>query len=100
MLYSELAETFDRLDKTSSRLEMASILSEFFRTVDTGSLKNCVYLSQGKLHPDFFAEEFGMADKLVLRAIGFVSGTPDKDVEKLWVKEGDPGVAAEVLIGI
>jgi DNA ligase-1 len=100
MLYSELAGTFDKLDKTSSRLEMAAILSEFFRTVDADSLKDCVYLSQGKLHPDFYAQEFGMADKLVLKAIGFVSGTSEKDVEKLWIKEGDPGVVAEILIGV
>ena len=30
MLFSELAETFDRLESTSSRLEMTDILAGYF----------------------------------------------------------------------
>ncbi|MDR3282026.1 MAG: ATP-dependent DNA ligase [Candidatus Methanoplasma sp.] len=98
MLYSELASAFERLDATSSRLEMTSILSEFFRSLDPGSLRDAVYLSQGKLHPDYFPQEFGMADKLVLRAVAMASAKPYEEVEKLWIKEGDPGTVAELLI--
>lgn len=99
MLYSELAETFDRLESTGSRLEMASILAGFFRTADKGELRNIIYLSQGKLHPDFEPQVLGMADRLVLKAISFTSGTPEQKTEELWVKTGDPGEVAETLIG-
>jgi DNA ligase I, ATP-dependent (dnl1) len=98
MLYSDLAEVFDRLEGTSSRLEMTSILSDFFKTLDPASLKDIVYLSQGRLHPEFQGQELGMADKLVLKSIAFVSGTPENDVEALWIKEGDPGTVAETLV--
>lgn len=98
MLFSEIAEVFDELERTSSRLEMTSILSEFFRMLDPGSLKDVVYLSQGKLHPDFYPNELGMADKLVLRSIAFVSGTSESKVEDMWKKEGDPGTVAESLV--
>ncbi|MDR1690304.1 MAG: ATP-dependent DNA ligase [Candidatus Methanoplasma sp.] len=98
MLFSEVADVFNRLEGTSSRLEMASILSEFFRTLDPEPLRNIVYLSQGKLHPDFYAQELGMADKLVLRSVAFVSGTSEDSMSDLWKKEGDPGKIAEILI--
>ena len=99
MDFADVAKMFDRLESTSSRLEMTSILAEFFRTVPKEELRDLVYIIQGKLHPDFFQIEFGMADKLILRAIAFTSGATDAKVEELWLKEGDPGTVAEMLIG-
>ncbi len=98
MLYSDLAETFDRLEATSSRLEMTTILADFFRTVDTDRLREVVYLSQGKLHPDFHPQVLGMADRLVLKAIAIASGHSEKSIEELWVETGDPGEVAERMM--
>jgi|GEM_PF-12434 len=98
MLYSELAETFDRLESTTSRLEMATIMAGFFRTVDPKELRGIVYLSQGKLHPDFFPQVLGMSDKLVLKAIAIASGHSEKEIEGMWIKTGDPGEVAEKMM--
>lgn len=98
MLYSELADTFDRLESTRSRLEMTDILADFFRKADKQELRDVVYLSQGKLHPDFVPGVLGMADRLVLKAIAFTSGTPEDKTEALWIETGDPGIVAETLI--
>ena len=99
MDFADIAKMFDRLEATSARLEMTSILVDFFKTVPADELRDLVYIIQGKLHPDFYQIEFGMADRLILRAIAFTSGTPDSKVEELWLKEGDPGTVAEMLIG-
>ena len=99
MDFSDIAKMFDELESTSARLEMTAILADFFKGCDPHDLKEIIYLSQGKLHPDFYGVELGMADKLVLRAIAFTSGTKDSKVEEMWVKEGDPGAVAEKLIG-
>ena len=98
MQFSKLAEMFDRLESTSSRLEMTDILSGFFRTVEPAELRQVIYLSVGRLHPEFYPQELGMADKLVLKAIASVSGRTPKEVEDLWIKTGDPGEVAETLI--
>jgi DNA ligase-1 len=98
MLYSDIAAVFDTIERTSSRLEMTSILADLFRTLDPVTLRNVVYLSQGKLHPDFFPQKLGMSDKLVLKAISLTSGFSEDHAEKLWVKEGDPGAVAETLL--
>ena len=99
MDFTDIAKMFDRLESTSARLEMTAILADFFKDCNPDDLRSIIYLSQGKLHPDFYGVELGMADKLVLRAIAFTSGTKDSKVEEMWVKEGDPGAVAEKLIG-
>ncbi len=99
MDFADIAEMFDRLESTSARLEMTSILADFFKTVPKNELRDLVYIIQGKLHPDFYQIEFGMADRLILRAIAFTSGTPEDKVEELWLKDGDTGTVAEKLIG-
>ncbi len=98
MLFRELADVFDRLEGTSSRLEMTETLAGFFRKVGPGDIGRTIYLSVGRLHPDFVPLELGMADKLVLRAVASVSGRSMAEVEDLWTKTGDPGEAAERLI--
>jgi DNA ligase-1 len=98
MDFAEISAVFDRLEATSSRLEMTTILADFFKIPSPAELRNIIYLSQGKLHPDFYPLELGMADKLVLRAIAFTSSTPEAKVEDLWLKKGDPGEVAEMLI--
>ena len=98
MLYSDLAETFDRLESTGSRLEMTSILADFLRGADKRELRSIVYLSQGKLHPDFVPGVLGMADRLVMKAIAKASGNPDEKVEKLTIETGDLGQVAETMI--
>lgn len=98
MLYSELAETFDRLESTTKRLEMTDILADFFGRTDPGELRSIVYLSQGKLHPDFVPGVLGMADRLVLKAIAVTSGSSVERADELMVETGDPGIVAERLL--
>lgn len=97
MLFSEITDVFDRMESTGSRLEMASIMSELFRNVDPAALRDIVYLTQGKLHPDFHPDKLGMAEKLVLRTIVFTTGVKEDDAERMWVQEGDLGTLAEKL---
>lgn len=98
MLYSEIADVFGRLEATGSRLEMTSILAEFFGRLEPSELRNVIYLSQGRLHPDFYPIELGMADRLVLKAVAKAAGYPEEEAERIWQKEGDPGIVAEDLI--
>ncbi len=98
MLYSDLARTFDRLESTGSRLEMTAILAEFLAGADKKELRSIIYLSQGKLHPDFVPGVLGMADRLVMKAIAEASGNPEPVVDKMIVETGDPGQVAETLM--
>ena len=66
MKFSSIAKVFDNLESTASRLEMTSILAEFFKILDPEDIKSIIYLTQGKIAPDFVGIELGMADRLAL----------------------------------
>jgi len=95
MLFRELADTYERLEATSSRLEMTDILAEAFRQFDPSEIKMATYLTQGQLYPDFNPLKLGMADKMILKAIAFASGARESEVQELMLKEGDPGLVAQ-----
>ncbi len=95
MLFRVLVDTYERLEATTSRLEMADILAEFFREAEPEVLRKAIYLTQGQLYPDFYPQKLGMADKLLLRTLAFVTGMKESAIQELQLKEGDLGVVAE-----
>ncbi|HSV42508.1 MAG TPA: ATP-dependent DNA ligase [Methanomassiliicoccales archaeon] len=97
MLFRVLVDTYERLDATSSRLEMTDILAEFFRQAEPGVIRKTVYLTQGQLYPDFHQQKLGMADKLLLRTLSFVTGIRETQIQDIQLKEGDLGSVAEQL---
>ena len=94
MLFRELVDTYGELERTSSRLEMTDILSQFFKKADRGSLRKAVYLTQGQLYPDFNQQKLGMADKLLFRTLAFATGRKESTIQELMIREGDPGQVA------
>ncbi|HEV2390475.1 MAG TPA: ATP-dependent DNA ligase, partial [Nitrososphaerales archaeon] len=56
------------------------------------------YLMQGKLRPDYEGVELGIAEKLALRALATASGKTAQEVKDAYVKAGDIGSAAQVLL--
>ena len=99
MEYSVLAETYKRIEATTKRLEMTSILVELFKATPPGIIDKVVYLTQGRLYPDFLGIELGLADKLAIKALSFVTGLKEDDITKRWMKEGDLGLVAEAVVG-
>jgi DNA ligase-1 len=54
-----------------------------------------VYLTQGKIYPDFVGLEIGVAEKLAIKALARASGTKDAELLQLLSKVGDIGEVAE-----
>ncbi|NYT11556.1 MAG: ATP-dependent DNA ligase [Methanomassiliicoccales archaeon] len=99
MLFRDLVEVFDSLESTASRLEMTDYLSDFFSRVSCNDIDKIVYLTQGKLFPDFYPEKLGIADKLLLKALAFTSGIKESEIQEIWLREGDPGIVAREVFG-
>jgi DNA ligase-1 len=96
MLYSTLVEFYERLEATAKRLEMTDILAELFRVAEAEELEHLIYLTQGKIHPDWTGEpEIGMAEKMVVATISRASGYKKNKVEAILSESGDVGLAAE-----
>ena len=98
MKFIILAETFDKLEKVSSRIQMTNILVDLFKKTPKEVIDKVVYLMQGKLWPDWKGlPELGVGEKLLIKAIAMAYGKSEKEVESLYKKEGDLGRVAETL---
>ncbi len=96
MLYATLVETYDRLEATTKRLEMTDILAGLLKEAKPDELEMVIYLTQGKIHPDWTGEpEIGMAERMVIETVVKASGLKKSEVEALTAETGDIGFAAE-----
>ncbi|MEM2989064.1 MAG: ATP-dependent DNA ligase [Candidatus Bathyarchaeia archaeon] len=98
MRYSIIADAYERIEATTKRLEMTELLADLFRRTPKGIIDKVVYLSQGKICPDYMGIELGVAEKLAIRAIAASSGKREGEVEELYRRVGDLGRATEVLL--
>ncbi|MDI6858905.1 MAG: ATP-dependent DNA ligase [Methanocellales archaeon] len=98
MEYARLVGAYENIDATTKRLEMTGHLVELFRETPPDLIDRVVYLSQGKLYPDFVGIEMGMDEKLAIRSLSLSSGYSESKIESEWKRSGDLGLtAAEVL---
>ncbi|RLI92734.1 MAG: DNA ligase [Candidatus Altiarchaeales archaeon] len=98
MDFSTLVEIYEKLEKTTSRLEMTSIVSEFLSTVPDDKLPVILLFLMGRVFPIWSDKELGVGSKLVIKAISNVSGIPEFRIEDKIRETGDTGLAAESLL--
>jgi len=98
MLYSELCEIYEKLEKTPSRLEKTEILSSFLKKIKKEENKEILYLLKGRIFPDYDSREIGISEQLTIKALGRATGTEKDKIVKEWKKSGDLGEVAFILI--
>lgn len=99
MRYRDLVELYEKLEKTTKRLEKTHHISEFLKKVKTEELDSIMLLLQGKVFPKHEQKKIGVADRLVMKSISIATGIEANDVEKEWKRRGDLGLVAESLTG-
>jgi DNA ligase-1 len=99
LIYSTLADTYEKLEAITKRLEMTDILADLFRKTNLDAIGMVVYLTQGKIHPDWMGKpEIGMAEKMASKAVSRVIDVAEKDFIESVKKMGDIGFAAEKFL--
>ena len=98
MEFSTLAEIFQRMEKTSKRIELTNILVELLKKTPKEILPNVVYLLQGIIRPNFEGVELGIAEKLAIHAISKSSGLSIKKIEDDYREGGDLGLTASNIL--
>src|SRR3990167_6722754 len=95
MKFSEFAVYIEQIEKASSRLTMTNLLAELFKKLNKEEIEKSVYLLQGRLAPIFNSIEFGMAEKMVGRAV-IIALNLDKKTFKHEINQiGDLGRTTE-----
>jgi len=98
MQYTKLIGIYEKLEKTTKRLEKTYLIAGFLKTIPTEDIQEIVLLIQGKLFPNWDEHKIGVASRLVIKAINKATGINTKKVENEWKKTGDLGIVAENLI--
>ena len=93
-----MVDVYDKVSKTTKRLEITEMLVGFLKECPADVIDKVVYLTQGKLYPDFVPVDFGIADRLIVRGIAHSTATPESYVDRLYKKMGDLGKVAEELL--
>ncbi|MFH0749362.1 MAG: ATP-dependent DNA ligase [Candidatus Gottesmanbacteria bacterium] len=97
MTFQELAIYVQKLESTPSRNTMTEILADLFTHASMSEIGEICYLLQGRVAPLYEAIEFGVADRLMIRAIAASYKVQESHVTTLFKKHGDLGRAAEVI---
>ena len=98
MEYSLLVDAYEKIESTTKRLEMTELLVSLFKKTPPNLIDKVVYLTQGRLYPEYVGIELGVAEKLALRALSLASGVSMEEVESELKKTGDIGLTAERIL--
>jgi DNA ligase-1 len=94
MLFAKLSSYFDRLEKTSGRLEMTAILADLLREAGDDEVRQICYFALGRLGPLYEALDFKIAGKLMLRILARAYNVSEEEVKKMFGDLGDLGDVA------
>jgi DNA ligase-1 len=92
----DFSKYLQRLEQTSKRLEITSILVELIEKLDVDEIDKAMYLAQGYLAAPFAGLKFNIADKMMFRIIEAALSTPSKlvtvaQITEEYKKTGDLG---------
>ena len=96
--YSLIADAYEKIEAATKRLEMTDHLVKILKETPKEVIDKIVYLTQGKLYPDFLGIEIGIAEKLAIRAVARATGHSEKEIEEDLRKTGDLGETAQKFL--
>ena len=98
LLYSRIVQTYQKIEATKKRLEITKLLVDLLKETPSEIIDKVVYLTQGKLYPDYLGIEIGIAEKLAIKAVAIVTGVKESRIADEYRRRGDLGDAAEALL--
>jgi len=96
--YAIIADSYAKIEATTKRLEMTDLLVDLLKRTPKQVIDKVVYLTQGRIYPDFVGVEIGVAEKLAIKALGRASGARESEIEEDLRNSGDIGETAQRFI--
>ncbi|AMQ19517.1 ATP-dependent DNA ligase [Thermococcus peptonophilus] len=98
MRYSELADLYRRLEKTTLKTLKTKFVADFLKKTPDDLLEIVPYLILGKVFPDWDERELGVGEKLLIKAVSMATGVPEKEIEDSIRDTGDLGESVALAI--
>ncbi|MFP3130354.1 MAG: ATP-dependent DNA ligase [Nitrososphaeria archaeon] len=96
--FKVVVDHFIQMEDTTKRTELTSILAHLFNSVKPSEIDKVIYLTQGKIYPDYIGVELGVAEKTIIRALSKYSGLSEEKIEDEYKKLGDLGDVAKNVV--
>ncbi len=97
MLFKELVDVFEKLRKTSSRLEKTAIIADFIKGVPADDLPVIVAFLTGRVFPLWDERKIGIASQTIIKIISTITYNPENKVVESYKNTGHLGVTAEEM---
>ena len=97
MKYLKLAEFYQRIEKSRRRTDIINALVDLFRETPKELTDKVVFLSLGRIAPEYTGLEYNFGEKLAIRALARVLKISSIEIEKKVREEGDLGEAGKKL---
>lgn len=97
MKFKSLATYLEKLEKTSSRNEITSILADLFEKSDKEEIEKIVYLVLGQLAPNYKGVVLNIAERMMWKILAQAYDTEEIKIKEMFKKEGDLGNVAYLL---
>ena len=98
MRYSELAELYRRLEKTTLKTLKTKFVADFLKRTPEDLLEVIPYLILGKVFPDWDERELGVGEKLLIKAVSMATGVPEREIENSIKDTGDLGESVALAL--
>ena len=98
MRYSELAELYRRLEKTTLKTLKTKFVADFLKKTPDELLEIVPYLILGKVFPDWDERELGVGEKLLIKAVSMATGVPEREIENSVRDTGDLGESVALAL--
>ena len=96
--YEVLCKTFEEIEKTTKRLEILQIITNFFRLVmilTPENLKEVVYLCVNQIAPAYEGLELGVGETILMKALAETTGRSTTKIKSDMEYFGDLGLLAQ-----
>jgi DNA ligase 1 len=98
MRFHELTEFFEKIERSSGRLRMYSVIGDLFRRATAPEVAIVAYLCEGGLLPPWAGLETGIGEQMAIQAISAATGQSVAQVRQRYRKAGDLGTVAEQIL--
>lgn len=95
MDFKQVAQTFEAIERESSRIAITQLLSDLFRQAKADEIGIICNLSLGLLRPSYVGTQFNVAEKTMLQIVASSLGLPVDVVKKRSQELGDVGLVVQ-----
>lgn len=92
MKFYVVAECFDTIEQTSSRLEMTELLADLLGKCNPHEAEIVCNIVLGQLQPSYKAQQFNIASALIIKVIALVLDQSEEKIKSRVKKVGDVGL--------